>query len=196
MAVATIPNSRPEETPDMTASLTIPRYWIVPSARRRYILLMWVLPTLLLFSGITIPLSRKYGVWINSTAITLFVVNARFAIGPRLILRRDASGSVQTRRQFSLPGWTLHEKVLDLSAYTSVKTTLWCSTPSLELCGPGRKNLEISQCWQTGLTRRHRMRSLRAFLRMGRELAITLEIRNEGLHRRGQPPARSSQTGA
>ena len=98
----------------MTASLTIPRYWIIPSARRRHILLMWVLPTLLLFSGITIQLSRQYGVWINSIAITMFVVNARFAVGPRLVLRRDASGNVQTRRQFSLPGWTLHEKELDL----------------------------------------------------------------------------------
>ena len=177
----------------MTASLTIPRYWIIPSARRRHILLMWVLPTLLLFSGITIPLSRKYGVWINSIAITMFVVNARFAIGPRLVLRRDASGSVQASRQFSLPGWTLHEKVLDLSAYTSVKTTLWCSTPSLELCGPDGQSLEISLCWQTGFTRRHRMRSLRAFLRMGRELAITLEIRNEGLHRRRQTPIENTR---
>ena len=61
-------------------------------------------------SGITIQLSRKYGYWINSIAITMFVVNARFAIGPRLVLRRDASGSVQASRQFSLPGWTLHEK--------------------------------------------------------------------------------------
>ena len=190
--------SRPltrEPAPSTPRALVIPRRW-TNSLSKRVMLLIDCTSMQLVIAGILL-LGVTEGSLTSPINIVLPIsigIMLQKFFPPRVHVDAQARRTGKLMQQHYLLGLKCWRRTLDISPYTHVTVFLFGGQLTLELEAPGRMPLTLTSTRQNGrLARRHDHSDIRTFMRMSREIAQTLQIRDRKLQRYRSPFRRKVQ---
>ena len=184
-----------EPAPSTPRALVIPRRWMTPLSKQ-LMLLIDCTSTQLMIAGMLL-LGVTEGSLTSPINIVLPIsigIMLQNYFPPRVHVDAQTRRTGKLIQQHYLLGLKCWRRTLDISPYTHVTVCLFGGNLSLELEAPGRMPLTLTWTGQSGrLTKRHDHSDIRTFMRMSREIAQTLQIRDRKLQRYRSPFRRKVQ---